>query len=85
MTFSRHQHLANLAFIEDRHLADWLSGRIHRAGGVLIDRSNFHGLRSERVLIMTLAEMYVQRVSTSKVTAILEHLCGTPVSVTQVS
>lgn len=43
------------------------------------------GLRSERALIMTLAEMYIQGVSTRKVTAILEQLCGTSVSATQVS
>jgi transposase-like protein len=43
------------------------------------------GLRSERVLTMTLAEMYIQGVSTRKVTAILEQLCGTSVSSTQVS
>ena len=30
---------------------------------------------------MTLAEMYIQGVSTRKVTAILEQLCGTSVSV----
>jgi putative transposase len=43
------------------------------------------GLRSERALTMTLAEMYIQGVSTRKVTAILERLCGTSVSATQVS
>jgi putative transposase len=43
------------------------------------------GLRSERALTMTLAEMYIQGVSTRKVTAILEQLCGTSVSSTQVS
>lgn len=43
------------------------------------------GLRSERALMLTLAEMYVQGVSTRKVTAILEQLCGTSVSSTQVS
>ena len=43
------------------------------------------GLRSERALIMTLAEMYIQGVSTRKVTAILEQMCGTSVSATQVS
>ncbi len=31
------------------------------------------GLRSERALTMTLAEMYIQGVSTRKVTAILER------------
>lgn len=43
------------------------------------------GLRSERALTMTLAEMYVQGVSTRKVKAITEKLCGTSVSSTQVS
>jgi transposase-like protein len=43
------------------------------------------GLRSERALTMTLAEMYIQGVSTRKVTTILERLCGTSVSSTQVS
>jgi transposase-like protein len=43
------------------------------------------GLRSERALTMALAEMYIQGVSTRKVTAILEQLCGTSVSSTQVS
>jgi transposase-like protein len=43
------------------------------------------GLRSERALTMTLAEMYVQGVSTRKVKAITKKLCGTSVSSTQVS
>jgi transposase-like protein len=43
------------------------------------------GMRSERALTMTLAEMYIQGVSTRKVTSILEKLCGTSVSATQVS
>jgi transposase-like protein len=43
------------------------------------------GLRSERALQLALAEMYVQGVSTRKVAAIVEHLCGTSVSSTQVS
>lgn len=43
------------------------------------------GLRSERALTMTLAEMYVQGVSTRKVTAIIEKLCGTQITSTQVS
>ena len=34
------------------------------------------GLRSERALKLALAEMYVQGVSTRKVTAITEQLCG---------
>ena len=43
------------------------------------------GLRSERALVLALAEMYVQGVSTRKVAAITERLCGTQVSATQVS
>jgi transposase-like protein len=43
------------------------------------------GLRSERALTMALAEMYVQGVSTRKVAAITERLCGTAISSTQVS
>src|SRR4051794_28201924 len=43
------------------------------------------GLRSERALTLAMAEMYVQGISTRKVTPILEKLCGTQVSSTQVS
>jgi putative transposase len=43
------------------------------------------GLRSERALTLSLAEMYVQGVSTRKVTAIVEKLCGSSVSSSQVS
>ena len=43
------------------------------------------GLRSERALTLALAEMYVQGVSTRRVAAITEKLCGTAVSSAQVS
>ena len=43
------------------------------------------GLRSERALKLAIAEMYVQGVSTRKVTRILEELCGLEISSTQVS
>jgi transposase-like protein len=43
------------------------------------------GLRSERALTVAIAEMYVQGVSTRKVKPILEKLCGTGISSTQVS
>ena len=43
------------------------------------------GLRSERALNCTMAEMYIQGVSTRKVTKILTTLCGLEVSSTQVS
>lgn len=42
------------------------------------------GQRSQRVLILTLAEMYVQEVSTCKVLAIVEKLCGMKISASQV-
>ncbi|NDB77959.1 MAG: IS256 family transposase, partial [Verrucomicrobia bacterium] len=43
------------------------------------------GLRSEQALKLAMAEMYVQGVSTRKVSAIVEELCGSTVSSTQVS
>lgn len=43
------------------------------------------GLRSERALTLTLAEMYVQGVSTRTVAKIIEQLCGHDVSSMQVS
>ncbi len=43
------------------------------------------GVRSERALKLALAEMYVQGVSTRKVAAITEQLCGFEVSSAQVS
>ena len=43
------------------------------------------GQRSERALTVTLAEMYVQGVSTRKVKAIVEQLCGSGVSSSTVS
>ncbi|HEY9075142.1 MAG TPA: IS256 family transposase [Anaerolineaceae bacterium] len=43
------------------------------------------GLRSERALTLTLAEMYIQGVSTRKVAAILEQMCGSGISSSAVS
>jgi len=43
------------------------------------------GLRSERALKLALAEMYIQGVSTRKVAAITQQLCGFEVSSSQVS
>lgn len=42
------------------------------------------GERSERALLSALAEMYIQGVSTRKVTEILEELCGLEITSTQV-
>jgi putative transposase len=43
------------------------------------------GLRSERALLLAIAEMYVQGVSTRKVKAVTEQLCGVAMSASQVS
>jgi len=43
------------------------------------------GIRSEQALKLAMAEMYVQGVSTRKVSAIVEELCGSSVSSSQVS
>jgi transposase-like protein len=43
------------------------------------------GLRSERALLLAIAQMYVQGVSTRRVKKIVEELCGTDISSTQVS
>jgi putative transposase len=43
------------------------------------------GVRSERALKLAVAEMYVQGVSTRKVTEVMKQLCGLEVSSTQVS
>jgi len=49
------------------------------------DKALEKGVRSEQALKLALAEMYVQGVSTRKVAAIVEELCGSSVSSTQVS
>ena len=54
-------------------------------GGGFFPQALEKGLRSERALTLSLAEMYVQGVSTRKVTAIVEQLCGSSVSSSQVS
>jgi transposase-like protein len=43
------------------------------------------GQRSERALKLAIAEMYVQGVTTRKVTAVMEELCGCEVTSSQVS
>jgi putative transposase len=43
------------------------------------------GVRSERALKLAIAQMYVQGVSTSRVTKIVEQLCGFEVTAAQVS
>ena len=55
-------------------------------GGVAFYRSSLdRGLRSERALKLAVAEMCVQGVSTRKMSAVLEQLCGSDITSTQVS
>jgi transposase-like protein len=53
--------------------------------GEFYPQSLTRGLRSERALLLAIAEMYVQGVSTRRVKRIVEELCGMDVSSTQVS
>jgi transposase-like protein len=53
--------------------------------GEFYPQSLERGLRSERALLLAVAEMYVQGVSTRRVKKIVEELCGTDISSTQVS
>ena len=54
-------------------------------GGGFYPSALERGLRSERALTLALAEMYVQGVSTRKVAAITEQLCGVELTSMQVS
>lgn len=54
-------------------------------GGEFYPSALEKGLRSERALLLSLAEMYIQGVSTRKVAKITEQLCGHQVSSGQVS
>ncbi|MEE9386723.1 MAG: IS256 family transposase [Nannocystaceae bacterium] len=54
-------------------------------GEVFYPSSLERGVRSERALKLAIAEMYVNGVSTRKVAAITEELCGVNVTSTQVS
>jgi len=53
--------------------------------GKFYPKSLERGIRSERALKTTLAEMYIQGVSTRKVTKITEELCGFGVTASEVS
>ena len=53
--------------------------------GEFYPQSLTKGLRSERALLLAIAEMYVQGVSTRRVKKIVEELCGMEISSTQVS
>lgn len=55
--------------------------RVPKARGVQFYPSALErGVRSDRALILAIAEMYVRGMSTRKVTAVLEEVCGLEVS-----
>jgi len=58
---------------------------VNGEGGGFYPQSLERGTRSERALKLALAQMYVQGVSTRRVAAVTEQLCGFAVSSTQVS
>lgn len=58
---------------------------LHEDSEPFYPRSLEQGERSERALKLAIAEMYVQGVSTRKVTEITRELCGLDISSTQVS
>jgi transposase-like protein len=75
---------------KDRHLSTRLGALDLRVPQVRGDTKFFpsaleRGQRSERALKCALAEMYIQGVSTRRVTQIMETLCGTEVSSSQIS
>jgi len=53
--------------------------------GEFCPQSLEQGLRSECVLLLAIAEMFVQGVSTRRVKRVVEELCGMDVSSTQIS
>src|SRR5207245_8836399 len=63
-----------------------LEGAVRQVRGVkFYPRALERGSRREKALRLALAEMYVQGVSTSKVTRITEELCGCEISSSDVS
>jgi putative transposase len=54
-------------------------------GGDIYPSALEKGLRSDQALTMTLAEMYIQRVSIRRIKMIIEHFYGTEISIVQVS
>ncbi len=101
MRAEREQHLGAGAYERNEQRRGYANGfkpkTIHTRSGALevsipqVRDGSFYpsalekGIRSERALKLALAEMYVQGVSTRKVAAITEELCGFEISSSQVS
>jgi transposase-like protein len=61
------------------------AARAAGSGRAVLDRTLSNATRSEQALVSTLVEMYVQGVSTRKVKAITEELCGHAFSASDIS
>lgn len=101
MRIERERHLNATAYERTESRNGYSNGfkpkQLHTRLGALklqvpqVRESNFYpsflerGLRSERALSLSLAEMYIQGVSTRKVSAILEEMCGFEVTSMDVS
>jgi transposase-like protein len=101
MLFERERFLNATPYERTSERRDYSNGfkpkRLRTRGGELdlripqVRNSDFYpqalerGTRSERALKLSLAEMYVQGVSTRKVAAITQQLCGFEVTSSQVS
>jgi transposase-like protein len=101
MLIERNRHLQATPYERTGNRVDYANGfkpkQLKAKLGVLnlsvpqVREGNFYpsflekGIRSERALKVALAEMYVQGVSTRKVTKIIENLCGYEVSSDEVS
>ena len=101
MVIERSRYLQTEPYERSEHRQDWSNGfkpkQIKTRVGELalqvpqVRSSNFYpsciekGIRSERALTLSLAEMYIQGVSTRKVNEILQGLCGLEITSTEVS
>jgi len=101
MVIERSRYLQTEPYERSENRQDWANGfkpkQIKTKVGELalqvpqVRSSNFYpsciekGIRSERALTLSLAEMYVQGVSTRKVNEILQNLCGLEITSTEVS
>lgn len=101
MRVERENHLGATAYERSEQRRGYANGfkpkTVHTRSGALevavpqVRDGSFYpsslekGIRSERALKLALAEMYVQGVSTRKVSAITEELCGFEISSSQVS
>ena len=101
MKFERNKYLGGMPYERFRERKDYANGYKDKKlklrlgevqlkipqvrGGEFYPSMLEKGVRSERALKVAIAEMYIQGVSTRKMTKIMEKLCGTEVSSSEVS